>query len=48
MPRLVVYTSEDAHYSIAKLASFMGIGTNNVILIKTDEIGKMRMDHLGN
>jgi glutamate/tyrosine decarboxylase-like PLP-dependent enzyme len=47
MPTLVVFTSEDAHYSIEKLASFMGIGSENVRLIKTNEIGKMKMDHLG-
>ena len=26
-PRLVVFTSEDAHYSVKKLAAFLGIGT---------------------
>ncbi|GAB0091882.1 cysteine sulfinic acid decarboxylase [Sergentomyia squamirostris] len=46
MPRLVLFTSEDAHYSIQKLASFMGIGANNVYSIRTDECGKMQMDHL--
>ncbi|XP_055372093.1 cysteine sulfinic acid decarboxylase [Condylostylus longicornis] len=46
LPRLVVYTSEDSHYSIAKLSSFMGIGIDNVYKIKTDQRGKMRIDHL--
>ncbi|XP_055711582.1 cysteine sulfinic acid decarboxylase [Phlebotomus papatasi] len=46
MPRLVLFTSEDAHYSIQKLASFMGIGANNVYSIRTDACGKMQMDHL--
>lgn len=47
LPRLVLFTSADAHYSVKKLASFMGIGTDNVYLINTDDIGKMDADHLG-
>lgn len=43
---MVLFTSEDAHYSIAKMASFMGIGSDNVYLIKTDCRGKMKIDHL--
>ncbi|KAK9753802.1 Ion transport protein [Popillia japonica] len=46
LPRLVMYTSEDAHYSVKKLASFMGLGTNNVYLIKTDERGRVIVQHL--
>lgn len=46
LPRLVLFTSEDAHYSIKKLASFLGLGTDNVYLIKTDTRGKMCMEHL--
>ncbi|KAG5671477.1 hypothetical protein PVAND_001672 [Polypedilum vanderplanki] len=46
LPRLVIFTSIDAHYSVKKLASFMGIGNDNVYLINTDEIGKMDMNHL--
>lgn len=41
LPRLVVFTSNDAHYSIKKLASFEGLGSNNVYLIDTDDRGKM-------
>lgn len=47
LPRLVLFTSADAHYSVKKLASFMGIGSDNVYLINTDESGKMDMNHLG-
>uniref|UniRef100_A0A6Q2Z694 Glutamate decarboxylase like 1 n=1 Tax=Esox lucius TaxID=8010 RepID=A0A6Q2Z694_ESOLU len=30
MPRLVMFTSEECHYSVAKAAAFLGIGTKNV------------------
>ncbi|XP_030753463.1 cysteine sulfinic acid decarboxylase [Sitophilus oryzae] len=46
MKKLAVFTSEDAHYSIKKLASFLGLGTENVHLVKTDSIGKMDPEHL--
>uniref|UniRef100_A0A182JUM8 Glutamate decarboxylase n=1 Tax=Anopheles christyi TaxID=43041 RepID=A0A182JUM8_9DIPT len=46
LPRLVIFTSEDAHYSVKKLASFMGIGSDNVYAIRTDNVGKIRVDHL--
>ncbi|XP_037024547.1 acidic amino acid decarboxylase GADL1 [Bradysia coprophila] len=46
LPRLVMFTSEDSHYSVQKLASFMGIGSDNVYKIKTDMRGKLRVDHL--
>lgn len=46
LPRLVLYTSEDAHYSVKKLASLLGIGSNNVYVIETDDRGKMNVAHL--
>ncbi|XP_063698333.1 cysteine sulfinic acid decarboxylase [Culicoides brevitarsis] len=46
LPRLVLFTSEDAHYSVKKLASFMGIGFDNVFPIKTDSRGKMCLVNL--
>ncbi|XP_060534791.1 cysteine sulfinic acid decarboxylase [Cylas formicarius] len=46
LQRLVLFTSEDAHYSIKKMASFLGIGTDNVYLIKTDFRGKIITSHL--
>ncbi|KAG7196623.1 hypothetical protein KM043_015973 [Ampulex compressa] len=39
--RMVLFTSEDAHYSIEKMASFLGIGSKNVYLVKVDKRGKM-------
>lgn len=46
LPRLVVYTSVDAHYSINKLCAFEGIGTDNLYLVNTDAKGKMDVGHL--
>ncbi|ERL93380.1 cysteine sulfinic acid decarboxylase [Dendroctonus ponderosae] len=46
LPKLVLFTSEDAHYSIKKLASFLGLGTENVHLVNTNSQGKMDPDHL--
>ncbi len=39
--KLIAYTSENAHYSIAKNASFTGIGKENVRYIKSNEKGQM-------
>ena len=39
--QLIVYTSEESHYSNAKNASFAGIGKNNIRYIKADSNGKM-------
>lgn len=41
LPRLVLFTSNDAHYSIKKLAAFEGLGSNNVYTVRTDQRGKM-------
>uniref|UniRef100_A0A663MIJ7 Glutamate decarboxylase like 1 n=1 Tax=Athene cunicularia TaxID=194338 RepID=A0A663MIJ7_ATHCN len=46
LPRLVLFTSEECHYSMKKAASFLGIGTENVYFIKTDERGKMIPEEL--
>lgn len=40
-PRLAIFTSQECHYSISKAAAFMGIGTNNVFMVPSDERGKM-------
>ncbi|XP_006607390.1 cysteine sulfinic acid decarboxylase [Apis dorsata] len=39
--RLIIFTSRDAHYSVKKLSAFLGIGTENVYEVKTDDKGKM-------
>ena len=46
LPRLVLFTSEDAHYSIKKMASFLGLGSDNVYLIRCNSKGKMDVQHL--
>ena len=39
--KMIVYTSDASHYSIAKNASFIGIGRHQVRLIKTNSFGQM-------
>ncbi|XP_036374781.1 glutamate decarboxylase 1 [Megalops cyprinoides] len=41
LPKLVLFTSEQSHYSIKKAAMVLGIGTENVFVVKCDERGKM-------
>lgn len=43
---MVLYTSEQSHYSIKKSASLMGLGSNHVISVKCDERGKMIVEDL--
>lgn len=46
LPRLVLFASEECHYSIQKGAAFLGIGTDNVVLVRADERGKMIPEEL--
>ncbi|KAK5914559.1 hypothetical protein CgunFtcFv8_008992 [Champsocephalus gunnari] len=41
LPRLALFTSEHSHYSGKKSASVLGIGSENVFVVKCDERGKM-------
>lgn len=43
---LVMFTSDESHYSAKKGASFLGIGMQNLISIKTNERGQMLGDDL--
>uniref|UniRef100_A0A669DN89 Glutamate decarboxylase 1 n=1 Tax=Oreochromis niloticus TaxID=8128 RepID=A0A669DN89_ORENI len=40
-PRLVLFTSEHSHYSIKKASAALGFGTENLILLNTDERGRV-------
>ena len=46
--KLIAYTSENSHYSIAKNASFTGLGKDNVRYIKSDEKGRINIDAFKN
>ncbi|KAB1264414.1 Acidic amino acid decarboxylase GADL1, partial [Camelus dromedarius] len=46
LPRLILFTSAECHYSMKKAASFLGIGTENVCFVETDERGKMIPEEL--
>ncbi|KAK2844009.1 hypothetical protein Q5P01_010668 [Channa striata] len=41
LPRLALFTSEHSHYSVKKSAAVLGIGSDNVVVVKCDERGKM-------
>ncbi|XP_312520.5 cysteine sulfinic acid decarboxylase [Anopheles gambiae] len=43
---LVVFTSEDAHYSITKGVHWLGIGLNNLVKVKSDRRGCMIPEQL--
>lgn len=40
-PVLVIFTSEECHYSIYKFAAFIGLGEENVIQIQTNDLGQI-------
>lgn len=44
--KMIVYTSADSHYSIAKNTALIGVGRDQVRFIKTDEYGKMISEEL--
>ncbi|XP_037230597.1 cysteine sulfinic acid decarboxylase isoform X2 [Falco rusticolus] len=46
LPRLALFASRESHYSIQKGAAFLGIGTDNVHLVSTNERGKMIPEEL--
>ncbi|XP_045210018.2 cysteine sulfinic acid decarboxylase-like isoform X2 [Mercenaria mercenaria] len=46
MKRMKLYTSSEAHYSMVKSAVFLGLGSDNVVRVETDEIGRMKPEEL--
>ncbi|KAI8437540.1 hypothetical protein MSG28_011841 [Choristoneura fumiferana] len=46
LPELVLFTSEDSHYSIKKAAHWLGFGTESVRVIKTNAKGQMIVEEL--
>ncbi|MBN3305505.1 GADL1 decarboxylase, partial [Amia calva] len=46
MPKLILFTSEESHYSVSKAAAFLGIGTKNVCTVPADDRGKMIPEEL--
>lgn len=44
--QLVAFTSEESHYSMKKSTHWLGIGTDNLIAVKCDVFGRMRIDDL--
>ncbi|XP_045110275.1 acidic amino acid decarboxylase GADL1-like [Portunus trituberculatus] len=44
--RLVALTSIDAHYSLKKASMTLGIGSDNLVLVNTDAVGRMDVNHL--
>ena len=43
---LIVITSDQTHYSIEKGCALLGIGTDNLIKVPTDNYGRMLIDNL--
>ena len=43
---LKILASEHAHYSVSRAAGMMGLGTDSVIKIATDESGRLKIDAL--
>lgn len=46
LPTLVLFTSEESHYSFQKAAHWLGLGMDNCISIKTNDKGQMSIEDL--
>ena len=38
---LVAFTSDESHYSVVKAANWLGVGSDNVVKVTTDDGGRM-------
>uniref|UniRef100_A0A5S6Q7M6 Glutamate decarboxylase n=1 Tax=Trichuris muris TaxID=70415 RepID=A0A5S6Q7M6_TRIMR len=43
LKRMVIFTSEEAHYSVKKAALFMGFGTDSVVTVRCNRDGSMNI-----
>lgn len=41
LPPLKIMVSDVCHYSLKKGANLAGLGTNSLVQVKTDEVGRM-------
>ncbi|XP_017022746.1 cysteine sulfinic acid decarboxylase [Drosophila kikkawai] len=46
MQPLVLFTSDQSHYSFMKAANWLGLGSDNCVSVKTNQLGQMQMDDL--
>ncbi|XP_050355162.1 glutamate decarboxylase 1 isoform X1 [Nymphalis io] len=46
LPEMVIFSSEDSHYSIMKAAHWLGFGTENVRIIRTNDFGQLVAEEL--
>lgn len=44
--KAIAFVNEEAHYSLDKAVNILGIGSDNLIKIKTNDLGEMDMTHL--
>ncbi|XP_022221014.2 cysteine sulfinic acid decarboxylase [Drosophila obscura] len=46
MRPLVLFTSEESHYSLVKASHWLGLGSDNCVAVRTNERGQMLLDDL--
>ncbi|GBP26637.1 Glutamate decarboxylase 1 [Eumeta japonica] len=46
LPEMIIFSSEDSHYSVGKAAHWLGFGTDSVRLVRVNEHGQMLTDEL--
>ncbi|EDX11219.1 cysteine sulfinic acid decarboxylase [Drosophila simulans] len=46
MRPLVLFTSDESHYSFVKAANWLGLGSDNCVSVRTNERGQMLLDDL--
>lgn len=46
LPPMVLFISEESHYSFKKAANWLGFGVDNCMIVKTNEKGQMLVEDL--